>query len=389
MKIGIISELNKKTVNYGNHLQAYALNKFLCDRYDTECVQSIMLTEKQPWKRTKYLSMEFVKQITDGIIRRLNLAGSKYSQSQRSLDPRRAKFEEFRNRWFRDAIPIMSVEDLCKANYDAIIVGSDIVWIQFPVKINRAKFLDFTANKPFKRISYAASFGSDYIPKENVRHLRKYLRRFDAISVREHSSVAMLKEIGIPNASYCLDPTLLLSAAQWEQIEQPPSEIEDGEGYIFLYLLGKDVQQRENVMAFAKTAGLKVVYIPNALGVRVEADDALEGTQIEDCSIENWIWLIHHARYVIIDSFHGAVFSTIFKKQFAVLKRYTSIGYDINNRMQDYLREIGQTDKYISGDQLQNLADLEWDYQKIDAELELRQKNSVAFLDRAIGEING
>ena len=388
MKIGIISDLNLSTVNYGNNLQAFALNHYLKSRYAVDCVHSIALKGKGQWKRTGIFSIGFIKKAYSAVLKRLRPKSDIKNFDKGIVTERLEYFRLFREEYFPNGVVEMACEDLRNADYDLMIAGSDVVWLQLPHQINAIKFFDFSMQKPFKRISYAASFGRDYIPKENIRYVRKYLKKFDAISVREHSSVAMLNSIGISEVSYCLDPTLLLMRNEWEQIEDKPAAVDNDEKYIFVYLLGQDVQQRKDIAAFSQKMGLKIVSIPNTLGKLAEADGALGGTQISACSIENWLWLIHHAQYMITDSFHGVVFSTIFHKKFVVLNRYSQSGYDINNRMLDYLREIDQLDKSITSGELANIKDLEWDYQRINSAIEVRRKSSVEFLDRAIGEIN-
>ena len=136
-------------------------------------------------------------------------------------------------------------------------------------------------------------------------------------------------------------------------------------------------------MKYAHEKGACVVTIPYAQGQYLPEDDCFGDIQIGDCSIENWLWLIHHAECVFTDSFHGTVFSTIFHKPFVVLERIASI--DINNRMQDYLREIRQEDKYLQKVDLTSMNLLVWDYEQIWADIEARRKSSVEFLSNALG----
>ena len=52
-KIAIISELNLLNINYGNRLQAFALNKYLTDYYKDYETVSLILGNKQKYKITK------------------------------------------------------------------------------------------------------------------------------------------------------------------------------------------------------------------------------------------------------------------------------------------------------------------------------------------------
>lgn len=385
MKIGIISEFSTHTVNYGNHLQAYALNYYLREYMNVENVESVVLSPKHLWRHTGVLSLRFIQKMFEAVLRRLHITKQETVVLADRFAERMEEFARFRNANIPMSKNGMTTDDLCDAAYDAIVVGSDVVWGQAELGISRTKFLDFEAQKAFKRISYAASFARDYIPKENIRLLRKYLNRFDAISVRERSSVDMLQGIGVQNVSYCLDPTMLLPVSDWEALEKRPQMIEQDEAYIFVYLLGKEQLQRAAIIDYARCNGLKVVTVPHADGVYHEVDELFGDMQVNDCSIENWIWLIHHARYVITDSFHGLVFATILKKQFLVLKRHYTI--DINNRIHDFLQEIGQSDKVISEKNLSDVSDMVWDYECIDREINIRRTASINFLNDALEKV--
>ena len=102
-----------------------------------------------------------------------------------------------------------------------------------------------------------------------------------------------------------------------------------------------------------------------------------------DCSRQNWIWLIHHAEYIITDSFHGTAFSTIYRKKFVVLERMTST--DLNNRMLDYLKTIKQLDKMISFTELYRIDDMCWNYDMIYDILRNKIDFSIKFLKENIG----
>lgn len=385
MKVGIISEYALHTVNYGNYLQAYALNFFLRNGLGIEQVESIALDRKQLVRYTHVCSFAFAAKLFRALWDRILGKKRENSASETAaLKNRLRKFEEFRQQRIPTCERQFRRREICDTDYDAIVVGSDVVWSQSPLRISRTKFLDFTAKKPFRRIAYAASFGHDYIPKENEKYVRNYLSRFDAVSVREHSSVAMLSQIGVQNVSYCLDPTLLLPVGVWEALEEKPEEIAEGQRYLFTYLLGDSVRQRREITAFAENAGVTIVTVPHANGFFLEADENFADVRLQDCSIGNWLWLIHHAQYVITDSFHGTVFSTIYERPFAVLFREGTV--DINNRLQDYLRQIGQTDKTLPEGSFSELEHLTWDYTQIASAIETRKQRSIAFLKNAFQE---
>lgn len=382
MKIGIVSEFKRNTLNYGNHLQAYALNRFVGKFPSVDCVDSLVMGDHLLNHYTRIFSLRAMRAVYYTLHNELKRLQPNRVKEYPQFSERFKAFEAFRNKYISSPPNPIEGNEICQTDYDVMIVGSDVVWEQQRVKVCRTKFLAFSAQKEFQRIAYAASFGRDYIPEENTACIRKYLQRFDAISVREHSSVSMLNNIGVKNVSYCLDPTLLLTKEEWEALEEKPEHMSLGQPYVFAYLLGEDAQQRQKIMRLAAENSWKVATVPFANGSPFNEDEQFGDIQLFGCSIENWLWLIHHAEYVFTDSFHGVVFSTIFQKRFIALKRPGKV--DINNRVQDYLREIGQTDKALSAECIDHIGKLSWDYKEIAHRIDVRRKASVAFLEEAL-----
>ncbi len=107
----------------------------------------------------------------------------------------------------------------------ACISGSDQVWGTSVKYLNPIHFLTFAPKT--KRYSYAASFGSSTIPEWFVNDIKRYLRSYRRISVREDNALKILDDIGIKNGEVMVDPTLLLTAEEWTQIEKRPEGIKD------------------------------------------------------------------------------------------------------------------------------------------------------------------
>ena len=72
-------------------------------------------------------------------------------------------------------------------------------------------FLDFTERKNVKRLSYAASFGTDkweFTPQQ-TDVCATLLQKFDLVTVREDSGVSLCNEYLGVMAIHVLDPTIL------------------------------------------------------------------------------------------------------------------------------------------------------------------------------------
>ncbi len=384
VKIGIISEFSKNTINYGNNLQAYALNRYLRKIYSEHQIETIYFKNERKYKITLYI--EFAIKVIKKIVSSFRKRRRGKFISKQFLMCRKSAFQEFVRKNITLCPAPMNWTLLIHSDYDLFIVGSDVVWEQAHFGINRIKFLDFTNTKKAKKASYAASFGRDWIPRNNQKWIRKYLGDFLCVSVREYSSVQLLNSIGISNVVHTLDPILLIDADEWSSLESRPEERLDVP-YVFVYLLGMDAGQRRHVERLCRREGLAIVTIPYAGGVENEVDKTFGDVRLMDCSPEEWIWLIHHAEIIITDSFHGTVFSTIFKKKFLVIRRELDI--DINNRMDDYLRTISQSDKKVDLSGLDSLSGKTWDYDTISSLIAGKKKESMKYLDDLIRMADG
>lgn len=385
MKIGIITELSDDIINYGNCLQAYALNYYVRSVMRDAQVETIKVRHSMSnTLRTRKMPVYVIGIKLWNRIRRRIWEGGNFPERE----GRRRAFVAFSSGNIPQYKDTLTYEDFAGLDYDIYIVGSDVVWIQFRYSINRIKFLDFSGKKAFQRISYAASFGRDWIPEENKAAICDCLREFKAISVRERSSVQLLRSIGVEECICTLDPTLLLEKAQWERLEVRPGEIADAR-YVFVYLLGEDIDQYREVERLCREKDIKIVTIPYTSGRRNKSGHKLGDIQVWECSPQNWIWMVHHAEYVVTDSFHGLAFSTIFKRKFVAVERKRS---SLGNRVTEFLRMIGQEDKFVQINRLDSWDGLEWDYEEIEKRIDVERKRSTEYLRRSfvsIGSENG
>lgn len=201
--------------------------------------------------------------------------------------------------------------------YDAIVVGSDQVWRPKYSQPIEYAFLSFLDDSPIRRISYAASFGVDKceFTKEQLKVCSSLMKKFDAVSVREISGIKLCRNcFGVNNAVQMLDPTLLLSAEDYRtlinNVKTNPSN-----GNMLVYILDKTEEKIVLVNKIAEERGL----IPFWLDSPDEENEGLPLKKRAKMSIEQWLRSFDDAEFVFTDSFHGCVFSIIFKKQFLVI----------------------------------------------------------------------
>lgn len=228
-------------------------------------------------------------------------------------------------------LPNLNMDDVRRYGIEALVVGSDQIWR--PVMYDAVKyyFLGFTGDSDILRIAYAPSVALDEWPykSEVTVKLRELIKKFSAVSVREKSSVKLVKDnLGV-DAQWVLDPTMLLGIEDYLEICKGVQK--NKTPFIFAYILDVTKEKQKMVELTARKLACSVRWLT---ADKVKADD----------TIERWLANFRDAKYVITDSYHGTVFSLIFQKEFYCFYN----NYRGNARM-DSLKEIsGIEDRFVN-----------------------------------------
>lgn len=288
------------------------------------------------------------------------------------------KFENFINHVLPTTVPYHNYEALknAKFDYDLLITGSDQVWNGNITRgISGAYFLAFGDEK-VKRISYAASIGKDAFDEEEKIVVQKYLKGLDYISVREEKAKAAVEELTDKEVDVVLDPTLLLDREKYDKLKKP-FPVKGGD-YIFVHnvhLVKVDARLNAIVEEISKRTGLPVVNNRADYSFKNEIGKFSEGGP------EEFLGVIDGAKFVITNSFHATVFSTIYEKKFITVPHFKN-----PDRMRNLLQMFGLENHLIAEvkELPKDLRELDVDYTKVN---ELRKKarvTSEAYLQKAI-----
>lgn len=185
---------------------------------------------------------------------------------------------------------------------DIYCTGSDQVWNSGWNKgILPQLYLSFVP-KENKKFSYAASFGSDSIRKEEVEITKRYIDEYNAISVREESAIKILKDnYKYNNCLHVLDPTLAMTPKFWRKYSS--KRLYDEE-YILIYQLNNNKEFDKFAKELAKRNNLKLVRFCTRYDQIIKNGKSALVPEVFD-----FISLIDNAKYVITDSFHATAFS--------------------------------------------------------------------------------
>lgn len=249
--------------------------------------------------------------------------------------------------------------------FNKFIIGSDQI-VRHPWHYNFIYYLDWVCGKK-SMISYAASFGiADLgMNKLEKQYANVCLNRFDAFSVREHSGAdIMQKHFHHENTPVVCDPTMLLDADDYQPIIDAENLTIPNQEYVAYYLLDENPNVLFNL---AKKYPI----------VNTHKDD-----QGNYRTFGQWLSIIKNAKYVVTDSFHGSVFSIIYRKQFITLTTKTRG----NERLESLMKILGENRLITTRDNLteSNLFAKSIDYEKASANINAIKKYSMDFLQRAL-----
>lgn len=355
--------------NFGNKLQNFALQTVLENMgFNVETlifspvqkeIVSTSLRNKVKLK-IKKINCRTLKRKVENLIFR-----SDYKKKDRL---RESKFKDFSDKYIHTRY-ISNSYDLATLSkeYDYFVIGSDQIWN--PEYINSftwnfAAFADET-----QRIVYAASLGTDEIPKTCFSEFKHSLQGIKHISVREKQAKKTLWEQFHVDSIVVLDPTLLICREKWKKIieclriEMP---------LVLTYFLGGYTKYPQNELRDLcknrKWKNINLNYIYNN-------QNYINGP------IE-FLRYIKGATLVLTDSFHGAVFSIIFHTPFVIFKRDNQEN-GMYRRLEHLLSVFHlEQRQYKTGIPLETY--LECDFTESDQILETMRAKSLNYLEDAI-----
>ncbi len=318
--------------NHGASLQAFALMKYL-----QNCGHEVEIIDYKP----DYLSNHYnLLSINNPRWNRNMLYKSIYLSlkiPERLLSLRRKRsFDKFKSKYLK-----ITKRKYCSNNdlkddlppADAYICGSDQIWNSLHRNgRDPAFYLDFAPESSIK-LSYAASFATDSILDEYRAMIKERVAKLDGISVRERSGLEILQGLDIRDAVNVVDPVFLLDREDWDCIGRR----QFNEKYILVYDFDNSNLIKNIAEAISKEKGYRI-YSINSGKLRYA------NRYFHYDAPDVFVSLIRDAQFVLSNSFHAAVLSIIFKKNFAIVNRTESI----NTRMRDLLEDLGLEERLIN-----------------------------------------
>ena len=373
-RVGIVTFF--KNNNYGSVLQCYALQQVLKDLG----VKPIALNQEErglKWKLKKILRVLY---LGFSIIKYPNRCRNVFQsalESKRSCaelaEQTRDKFNDFveQNIIYKNQSFLELKE--CE-EYSFFISGSDQVWGTSGYFLNPFMFLRFAEKR--KRYAYAASFGADKCPRWYENTLKKYISEYERISVREQSGLDIVKKFGV-DARIDVDPTMLLDVEQWRKI----STTMHTKNCMFAYFLNEPsdiaIEHINNVIARDNIE--QVIFAPYKFEIANKINSRVD---YKSLSPNEFLGIVDAAKVVCTDSFHGAVFSIIFRKKFYSYYRQYTHNELQNNRIETLLKHFELQNQLIVDKNIFSIPD----FTTVNLVLEKDKKHAVDYLKEIIEE---
>ena len=168
-----------------------------------------------------------------------------------------------------------------------------------------------------------------------------------------------------------VDPTLLLTTADWEEISLEPKEHPDK--FVLVYSLGSNQSVGRVAKIASEHFGIPIKYI--------RYDSKPLKSQPSFVRPEEYLWCFAHASFVVTDSFHGTVFSIINSKPF-----YTIQPESNNSRVLNLLTQLGISDRYFPPEKIPDPINDSIDYNSVQDKLERIRQESLNYLNAVIKE---
>lgn len=371
VKIGILSM--QRIFNYGSFLQAYALKEIFkelnCDvQFVDYHIEKCLIKSNEK----KGLLRKILKAIEV----------SKYNAPFKE----KIKFIKYKKNYASNYYPYLEINE--NMNYtpklDMLVIGSDEVFNCVQNNTNVGYSLElFGKNHQAKRlISYGASCGNTTLEKLHKYGVQEeivnYLKKFDAISVRDDNTGNIVKSLTGRTPEYHLDPVLVYDYIN--KCKDIPKTVEEN-NYIVLYgYSGRFTNEECNyIKEYSNQKGLKVYCIG---GVQNCCDKFI------DCSPFKVIAYFQNAEFIITDTFHGTIMSIITHKKFVSLVRKS--GYGNFEKLTDLLNRVDLSNRIIDNiSLLDNVLNQPINYNDVDSIIQKERLHTYDYLKKQIDCLNG
>ena len=307
MKIGILT-LPLHT-NYGGILQAYALQTVL-ERmgHDVTLIDKGWPPHYTLFKNIKIFAKNVIKKFLN---RGERLSWHRIFFGNKEIEAEHEQTFKFVKKYIKRKV-VPNLYSIREGEYEGFVVGSDQIWREHHYRPIENAFLDFAKDWSVKRVSYAASFGTDEweYSEEQAVNCSALIQKFDGVSVRESTAVELCKQYLRHKAIHVLDPTMMLTPVDYvENISL--QNVQNSNGDFLVYILDM-TEEKQLIVDYLSE---KYHLTPFVVNSKCEDKSQPLSERIQP-PVEQWLRGFYDARFVFTDSFHACAFAINFNKPF-------------------------------------------------------------------------
>lgn len=353
MKVGILSM--QQITNYGSFLQAYGLKSILESLgHDVEFINIVPGEQLPQYKIDKLYKIKLMLQ-------RLKVKHP-IKQMQCTL--------KFHKRFDHEFRPELGVKPgMSDSYFDAVVIGSDEVF-----NVAQTTWFGFSPQlfgeglNSDKVISYAGCFGATTI--ETLKKLGldsrigSLLSKMDAISVRDRNSKEIVYSLTNKMPALNVDPVIAYTFKK--EIKLPKNKTD----YMLVYTYPGRMNNPKEIKAitdYAKNNNLKIISVANYF------DWVNEVVTPHPFEVLGYFIKAH---CIVTDTFHGALMSLKYNKQFAVIVREMN-----SNKLSFLLEQFGLGSRIaVKANEIENILDERIDYSLVNRIIEKETENTINYL---------
>ena len=385
-KVGILTM--QKVKNHGSFLQAYALMSCIKQLSESEVVFVDFMAdrgivdpcketfEKLRRKKIKYLTLKIITKTTaiPGIGKMLlkNRKIKTWKNMFSFFDLYCKRYEKH----FWKLLPMSNTVLSETGGLDLLIIGSDEVFnFSINEKVGYSDELFAHGSKAKHNISFSACFGCSSL--EDLRQdgreekLKKYLSRFDDLSMRDKNSLKIACYLlgEDRDIAYHLDPVF------YYDFKNELPDITKKRPYIAVYsYTGLKEEEKSAIQNFANVKDLDIYCF---LGYQGEFGTFMNVSPFEVLAY------IKNADYVVSTTFHGCVFATKFNKQFCAVTQKKLGEYGNEEKLGDLLNRLHLSNRAINNfSELNEIMDSPIDYTKANQYIENSTREALQYLGK-------
>lgn len=215
--------------------------------------------------------------------------------------------------------------------------------------------------------------GDPKVPEQCLEKFLSLIQNIDYISVRGDTTADYLSNLTGRDVVSCCDPTLLLDIEEWDKLISPEQQ---SVPYLLVYVIYA-VPENYPGFSYAQELADKMNLPIKYIGYHFENGKPTFST----VSISEFLESFKNASFVITNTFHGVMFSLIYRRNFYVFTPHNS-----PTRIVDILSTAGLSERLIHSVDEARLLSSEIDYSIPNKKIEQFRATSLNWLKNALEE---